>query len=870
MGKLYELVKKEIEEIEKQATLEKSNFIKSKSFNNVNKDNKNIRIVNGLIDIINRQAPELFGSREAFKEFLKDNDELFVKKAVFKNDYVTTIPTISKMNPLHYTGNISDYETIFDKLEEKLGESKIKEIIDAYDKDACIKNPVLTYPMEPYVNDIKKDVDTLFNEADDNTKDELKQNLDYVSKMLVEKKNRGQYDDVIDDVSCSRAYTAKNNIEEYAIQKGIDSDKLVSLQTENSLIDVVCNTNDDVKFTKGLALNNEENKISPKFKEKLIDLDRFITEQGVPTVFITGEQGTKEYGFYDYYKKSEEISNLIGTYQEVTTDDQKKNIINEINVKANELSLIETKYDAIFRKIERTFDLDKISLNANLYTGREASFVPENLKTFRPNLQPKWDNENSPWGVILSGFCQIKGAAARAGMSFEEYLDKPVEAFLKIADNHSKYMFDQVYMTRGEDSPTGKRLAHCLVMDRDMGQKYQYDVSLEGRAIEFLNTAEDFDDNTIGKVINNNIGFNYFRQFNRSPDKMWMKGEEPDYDSIKNVFAMAEKTDRLYELSNNNYDVNLNMGSKYSYKDVVTTELNNHSGLEEKNNVLCVFKDYMLERNVMMSNPMEYVQVAKGDLQAYLDDIAVLVAGKKYYDDFLIMNNKDIYSYNKNDRKEIVNFLKDPVGAFAKKYKKEYDLDNNFINTLKENYKEENDRINGAPKLEAFRTAFNKYNTYEGNRGKNFNQLLKDNAGGWLEWLGRTTSRQYLDLKEAFEAANDPQSATFGDFKSSKYFAQKYIEHKLPEGVSFENLKPNEKRRVEFCRSIIAAVDEIEKTNPDLENQNNNAIDNNIIDDNFHEELNKDVNINKENINENIIDITSNANVENKEIEHNS
>jgi hypothetical protein len=62
MGKLYELVKKEIEEIEKQATLEKSNFIKSKSFNNVNKGNKNIRIVNGFIDIINRRATEIVGS----------------------------------------------------------------------------------------------------------------------------------------------------------------------------------------------------------------------------------------------------------------------------------------------------------------------------------------------------------------------------------------------------------------------------------------------------------------------------------------------------------------------------------------------------------------------------------------------------------------------------------------------------------------------------------------------------------------------------------------------------------------------------------------------------------------------------------------
>ena len=89
MGKLYELVKKEIEEIEKQATLEKSNLIKAKTFNNVNRDNKNMLMLNGLIELINMKAPELFGSREAFKEFLKDNDEHFAKKGPFKDDFVT-------------------------------------------------------------------------------------------------------------------------------------------------------------------------------------------------------------------------------------------------------------------------------------------------------------------------------------------------------------------------------------------------------------------------------------------------------------------------------------------------------------------------------------------------------------------------------------------------------------------------------------------------------------------------------------------------------------------------------------------------------------------------------------------------------------
>lgn len=868
MGRLYDLIKEEIEEIEKNSMLEKANFVKAKTFPNVVKDRYNMLKFNGLIDIINRKAPELFGSKEEFKAFLKENDELFVKRGINKDNYLTSLPDVTKAVQFHYTGDISDYETIFDKLEEKLGKSKIDEIIDAYDKESYIKPPVLTHPMEPYINNIKKDIDTLFTDEDEKIKEELKENLDYANKMLVEKKRGSIFNTIIDDVSIGRAYTAKKMLEDYAIEKEIDPEKILKLQGKSSnYIDTECKTNEEVQLTKKFALDNPDNKITPEFKEKLLDLDKLIKELGIPSEFISGEQGLKSYGFTDYYKKTQEVSNLIGTYQEKTTPEDKKQVINELSLKTKELSVIETKYDVLFHRIERLFDLNKIGLNGNLYTGRESSFNPEFMKTFRANLQPKWDNENAAWGVILSGFCQVKGLAEKAGVSLEEYLDKPVETFLKVADNYSKELFDQVNLPRGDENPIGKRLAHTLVMDQDLGQFYKNHISLQGRALEFLSSNEDFNDNTINKVISNNIGFSYFNQFDHSPDKMWMKGNEVDYDSIKNIFAMADKTDRLYELSNNNYDTNMNMGSKYNYKDVITTDKANVNGLQEKNKVLGIFKDFLVEKGEMMDNPHNYVQLAKGNLKAYVDEITVLVAGKKYYDDFLTMNNKNIYEYNKNDRKEIVNFLKDPVSSFIKKYKNEFVLDNEYISGMKQAYKEENDRVNGVLKVEAFQNAFNKFNTYEENKGKNYDQIFKDNAGGWLEWLGQTTSKQYLDLKDAFEAANNPESPTYGDFKSSKFFAQRYIERKLPEGVKFENLKPNEKRRVEFCLTVIAAVDEIEKQNPNLEHQNNNIINNNIIDDNFHKELNKDVENIKANINEEIIDTSIKVVEENKEVE---
>jgi hypothetical protein len=153
------------------------------------------------------------------------------------------------------------------------------------------------------------------------------------------------------------------------------------------------------------------------------------------------------------------------------------------------------------------------------------------------------------------------------------------------------------------------------------------------------------------------------------------------------------------------------------------------------------------------------------------------------------------------------------------------------------------------------------------NVGKNISRIIGDNKGGWGEWLGRTTSKEYKALVSSVEAFNNPQSRTFGDRGNLRYFAEKYVDHKLPLGAKFEDLKPIEKKRVEFCLSIIETCKAMDRE--ELEANKDIVKDNNIIDDKeFKNKLENDVNyLNKSNVNENVIDTTNKNNIIDKEIE---
>lgn len=238
------------------------------------------------------------------------------------------------------------------------------------------------------------------------------------------------------------------------------------------------------------------------------------------------------------------------------------------------------------------------------------------------------------------------------------------------------------------------------------------------------------------------------------------------------------------------------------------------------------------------------------------------MGAKRYFDDYLEMNKIDILNLNKKDKEEILNFMNDPAGVIAKKFKKDLNLTNEDIRAFRANYKAENDKINQA-KIAKFNSVFSVTNSGENklNAGKTINQIMHDNRGGFLERNFGWSSKEYKALTNAVKAAHDPSSPTYGDNTNVKIFASKYLEHKVPEGTDESRFSANEKRRIEFCRSVLATCDEIDRQKA-LEAQNEIIQDNNIINnDEFQNQIKNEINM--ENVKDDIAIDNNPVNLEN-------
>jgi hypothetical protein len=856
MGKLFESIKKEYEEVKTYSLYEQGNFMAAKTFPRAYKDFENAKRINVLLGEINGNCETYFGSRENFDKFLKDNRDLFL-------DTPLRLTYISKFD--HVTRNLEDYEKILNAVENAVGEENTNKILEATQEKLLNPGTNADYVLKPYIENIKNDINTLFVDEDEQSINGMKESLDYIANDLIAKKSEGPWNDLIEDVSVGRTYAAKQGLKDFATEYGYDFEKInKAVDNGYKSIEILPVDKETVEYTKQFAFNDTM-KITPEFKKQILELDKFVTEIGIPSHFNSGEEKTKHYSLYDYNKVSGEITTLIGDYnKENISDEEKKELITKLVAKQKELAVVEEKYEQVFDKIRNTFDLDKTSINGNLYTGRLHSYNPNDIGSFLPDLPPKWDGANSAEPVVLSGFCQLKGAALKAGVSLEEYIDNPVKIYLKDANKKADEISNKIYLDRGENNSLGKRIAHTVVMDEDPYREMGI-LEYDNRSIEFLTNLEPMNKDTLAKTIGTNAGLQYYKLFNRSTEKMLITNGEPSYNSIKNMFAYGDKVDKLYELSENYCDKDINIGAKIDYKNVVTVENKNFNPNNEANRMMETLKDYYAEREFMFDHPTQFCDTA---LTEKLLPCAMIIGAKKYYDDFISLNKKDIFSLDDKARKNVLSFMKDPVKAFVSKYKNTLHLTKQEIRELKDTYKEENDRIN-APEFEKFNQLFAQNNRKENgyNVGKNISRIIGDNKGGWGEWLGRTTSKEYKALVSSVEAFNNPQSRTFGDRGNLRYFAEKYVDHKLPLGAKFEDLKPIEKKRVEFCLSIIETCKAMDRE--ELEANKDIVKDNNIIDDkDFKDKLEKDVNyLNKSNVNENVIDTSNKNNIIDKEIE---
>ena len=823
---------KQIEELKAYQKLKEENLGKALEFNNLLKMKATARQVSYFMRHIKNAPQNFLCSKEELNAFINKNNEL-LPEGVF--------PTISDDSKGNVTVPNVDYEKLFDALEKEFPNS-INNLEQEYERcDSKFKE--VYHPLENLTNEMKASVDTLIEDAEEAKA--IKEALDYANEEIVDKLGENIVDDTIDINGNKRSFEAVKDFPNFVDRKGLDKTKVIN-HTPSSDRVISPGFASSLKYLPDYKdFLNMELEFDDEFKKKIIGLDNLLKEEGLLQKAVGGESGFKEYGLADYFQKNYEIKNKIVNYTNLTNNEDKIKSLRDIKQKSNELKEVSGKYDKVFKYIKDNFDVENISLPINLYAGRPKPVENGDLKNWRPNLPPKYDFENAPYSVILSGFSQLKAACQNFNSSLEDYLDHPIQTYLNQAKEIGEKEDRKYYLPRSEENSLGKRMARAFTTPSQCYGGLSTLNAVGGRGTEFLYNVADDNGKTNDNVIIANINKEYTNLYLHSAEHMFGRRDKPNIDVLKNVFANGDKTDALYEFSDNY--VSPKTCEKGTLCDQYVKGLKDRKNVpieQEYRRIINTLRDYNNENKIIQQEPAISIKGGNDYYNNYSFG-SMAFAGREYLADYLRENKLSLASVqDKKIRKEITDFLIDPVKVTTKKYVKEKDLALETIRNAKNNFYRDLDVNRPTAKMQDFINRFNKHNNKvgSGNLNKNFAEILSDNRGNIYErWRG-TTSKEYTALKKVSTAAVDPSSPGFGDYGTVYNCAIAYKNYKLPEGTRYEDLKDIEKRRIDFCDSIIKAYEDEHK--PEVEIEDNNIINNtkNFVDNNsFQKQLEKDI-----------------------------
>jgi hypothetical protein len=557
-----------------------------------------------------------------------------------------------------------------------------------------------------------------------------------------------------------------------------------------------------------------ETKYSNEFKNKILNLKKLVDSKGITKESQAGETAFKEYAFMAYFKQVGKINQLVDNHLKLETDNEKLANLYNISGEAQKLQTICKNYDEVLDYIKANFDINEVALNDNIYSGRKTEFKG-NLANFKSSLPERWDNENAPYGVILNGFLQLVKVTEELNVSLEEFLDNPVQIYMNGAIKKLNSLSDSASIKINE-APLGKRIASVLAEDsRRFVPMKQYDML--SRGMEFLYNQCEENEQAYANINIVQITKSYVKHLYISNEKLFGDSKNPNIQSLKNLFAFGNKYDNLYKLSTEypeNYDEKGVLAN--TYDNEIKAKANTNP-LTEYRNLMQTIKDTLIGINDL------YKQ--NSNVEIWLSSAVILHSAKEYYKDYLLTNNINPLSITDvKARQEVLDFLKDPVVALKNYYNHPEELFiqeegtpyvHNF-NELAESYKDIciDDVTNDSVELFDSQLKSNLKGTALAN--KEFDEVLDNIKGGYWERKFDTTSKEFKAVTDSFKNARDKNSNGYGDLSMTKVYAQKYIEHKLPEGKTFDSLKLNEQKRVTFCRAIIRTCDSVEKAKKEV------------------------------------------------------
>ena len=645
MGKLFDLVKKYVQELNEFNERQKNDFHGARKFDPVYNAYKNKLRIRALAKSIDHASVLLFGSKQNYYQFLSQ----IIKPETY------SIPEFDFSNP----DNMPNYEEIFNRIEEHVDEEKFKVIKN--DFEAKIKDhfDVATHPFKEEIDKNIEYIDTLSDEDMPKAeKDEIKESLLYANEMLIKKHGDNYVDQAIDIVGTTRDKIANKNALEFAAENNINANLYTQAEKSTGILNAPPDRPELSNMVKPLL---DQFHLDPNLKIKIKALDQLVEGTGIMEAMIAGEQGSKEYGLSDWFNRARTLKDELLNH--INNPDASKNdkiaSLRRINEASKELKNITNKYDLLMNFVKENFDLKTISLPTNIYSGRP-SLDDHNIANYKPDLPEKYDFENAPYSVILNAYSQAKALCRLGNMSMDEFLENPVKSYIELCYRQIQPIDDRFKLPK-ETNSLGKRIAHILVQP----SKPYHIVSaltMSSRNLELVTHLSPDAEDSIKNASIALLGGAYAGTLNHSGATLF--NEANGLDNIKNLFALGDNEDNLLKLSDKYLDRNLNfdteLNTKYNNK---IRSLANQNPLIERNRVLNILKDYFIERKSFYEDP-NFLDGIDDNMDDRFNPGVIFLAAKEYFQDYLFKNNINLKNLSANDREKIIEFYQNPVQAF--------------------------------------------------------------------------------------------------------------------------------------------------------------------------------------------------------------
>ena len=786
-----------------------------------------INCLNNAINYINSKAKDWFKTKEEFMEFAKSYGFETTRTEIAKLEVnIAQEDYFKKVEEVMKTINLD----LFDKIEESISPEESVQFRKAVEGNGKFEfERTHVHLLNDKVNELKNNMP---NNLSKEEKDDYIKALDNINAKALKKVDVGFVERSIEDeakliktyakygdnppIAGSNEEPTKDGLIKYADSLGFsEKEKEAFLKyevgTDSSAFDFYEEKPNKIeehhKIFSTIFEKVPRMKLGDDVKNKIIGLSQLVNKSGIFKEYNSGETGSKEYGFLTFFNKQIEIYNLLNQDISKLSDEEKKKYSQEVIKKSNELNDIEAKYDEVLDYINKNFDMDKITINDNLYSGRPPA-----------GLLEKWDYKNARAGVVLNGLAQLYGACKNANMSIEEYLNDPEKGMRQAYENAASKIKNNYILPR-EGNSLGKRIARACVNSSELRYYIGAVIFSNARGVEFLYHVDTDRENAAKNVLAEALIATGCTEEQRGAKDFLRLDDDaldsvPNYDNLMNVLMFGDDKENIFETCDNYYTKEFKQlpaltANDYmkKYRKMMENPAETFKKITED------IKDFIKEREIIRKENKERAENGGKELST-TDDISaqnLVVASKFMLENMLTANKKTLKDIKDPiARKNIQAFLKNPAKALDKMFPNQLGMDKDDLQKFEE-------KIQVATDLRS-QTLQNNFidimmkngvskeviNNQDGKAG--MYKVLDDHPIGFFEGIFSTkATRNYRKLINALDGLYNPKSSGFGKVDKVAKAAEAYLEHKYKGGKTLNDLEGEAKERAIFCENILKA-----------------------------------------------------------------